>query len=454
MEYQTYPEYNDSCNNWLGKTPSHWETTTIKRKFRIVNGSTPKSSESQYWDGDITWVTPADFSSNVQGYITKTRRKITLEGLKSCGTSLVPIGSIVVTTRAPIGGIAQARGEVCTNQGCKSLVVDTTNLLERFVYYVLVVSEKQLNALGLGTTFMELTKDALGYYPFALPHYEDQQKIANFLDYKTQQIDQLIEKKKALIEMLNEQRIAVITQAVTKGIDKDAKMKPSGVDWLGGVPEHWDVIKLRFLLKQKLTNGLFKKAEAWGNGFRVVNVFDVYVHNDIINESSLDRLECDKFEKEKFSAKFGDFFLVRSSLKLEGIGKSATVINQEEDMVFECHLVRGRPDLQKVHPRYLNLFLNSKSSRSYFVSMANTVTMTTIDQSKFKDLAISLPQYDEQRRIVEFIDKKINQIDAMITAANKVIRHLEDYRTSLITSAVTGKIDVRDFEIPLHKVTL
>ncbi len=448
MEYPAYPEYQDSQYAHSLGLPVKWSEKRLKfiasHNDETLSDKTDPDYEIEYID--ISSVDLVKGITNIESMTFEEApsraRRIVKDGdtivstirtyLKSIATIKDPPDNMIVST-----GFAVIRPKEELDKVYLSYYLQSQGFVDSVVAHSVGVSYPAINASDLVCLPV--------IYPTAI---EEQQKIANFLDYKTQQIDQLIEKKKALIERLNEQRIAVITQAVTKGIDKNAKMKPSGVDWLGDVPEHWEVVKLRFLLKQKLTNGIFKKAEAWGKGFRVVNVFDVYVHNDIINESLLDRLECDEFEKEKFSAKSGDFFLVRSSLKLEGIGKSATVIDQEEDMVFECHLVRGRPDLQIVHPRYLNLYLNSKSARSYFVSMANTVTMTTIDQSKFKDLAISLPQYDEQHRIIEFVDKKIDQIDVMIMAANKVIRHLGEYRTSLITAAVTGKIDVRQFSLP------
>ena len=219
MNYQAYPKYKDSGVDWLGDIPTHWKSVAIKRKFNIINGSTPKSGEPLYWDGNITWVTPADFSNNNNGYIEHPNRKITKEGLNSCGTTLVPANSVVITTRAPIGAVAQARAELCTNQGCKSLVLDAEDIHERFIYYTLAVSSNQLNALGLGTTFMELSKDALGYYQIPLPSKDEQIKIVKFLDYKTQQIDQLIEKKNLLIEKINEQRTSIIYQVIAGKID-------------------------------------------------------------------------------------------------------------------------------------------------------------------------------------------------------------------------------------------
>lgn len=423
MRYPRYKEYRNTGNKLIGDIPSHWEARKIKFLANIQNGRDYKHVESD--DGfDVIGSGGAFVKASEYLYDGES----VLFGRK--GTIDVPLY------------INDKFWTVDTM--FYSVIHEST--VAKFLYYCATVMS--FKYLATQTALPSITQFDLENYFLTYPNRDEQQKIADFLDYKTQQIDQLIEKKKTLIEKLNEQRIAVITQAVTKGLDKAAKMKPSGVDWLGDVPEHWDVVKLRFLVTQNFTNGIFKKAVDWGTGVRVVNVFDTYVHNEIIDELSLDRVECEEEEKEKFSAQHGDFFFVRSSLKLEGVGKSAVILNPEEQMVFECHLVRGRPNLEKLNPRFLNLFLNSKYARDYLVSRANTVTMATIDQSKFKDLIVSMPNFDEQKHIVERVDHKLNHIDSMVGVANKVIEHLNEYRSSLITAAVTGKIDVRDFAIP------
>lgn len=224
--------------------------------------------------------------------------------------------------------------------------------------------------------------------------------------------------------------------------------KDSGVEWLGQIPAHWSSTRLRFLLSEGFANGLFKKKDEWGTGTRIINVFDVYTADDLVDEKSLDRVECSESEAERYSAEYGDFFFVRSSLKLEGIGKSATLLDAEESMVFECHLVRGRPDLEFVSPKFLNYYLNCDLARQDLISKANQVTMTTIDQSKFKDLWISIPDLDEQDAIARFLDYETTQIDELIAEQEALIEKFKEYRTALITNAVTGAIDVRDVEIP------
>jgi len=229
MRYSQYPNYSEETADWIGAIPSHWTRIPLKRKFRLVNGSTA-SSDPEYWDGDIVWITPADFRNTEGGYFSSSVRRITLDGLNSCGTSLVPSNSIVITTRAPIGGVAQGRVAFCSNQGCKSLALDAQDVHERFVFYVLDSSSPQLNALGLGSTFMELSSQNLGVFAFPNPTIAEQEQIAAFLDWKTAQIDTLIARKLELLAKLKEKRLAVITQSVTRGVNAGAQMRDSGVD--------------------------------------------------------------------------------------------------------------------------------------------------------------------------------------------------------------------------------
>ena len=253
VKYQQYAEYKDSGVEWLGEVPSHWDLKPSKFLFNIVNGSTPKSGVEEYWEGDITWVTPSDLSKIESFEISESARSITNKGLDSCGTSLVPSGSMILSCRAPIGSLAITTTEVCTNQGCKSLVaIDEINT--KFIYYFLSVSTEQLNILGRGTTFLELSSDELGNLKIPFPVVNEAEKIANFLDYETAKIDSLIEKQQLLIQLLKEKRQAVISHAVTKGLNPNVPMKDSGVEWLGGVPEHWKVMKFNRCVQ--IRNGL------------------------------------------------------------------------------------------------------------------------------------------------------------------------------------------------------
>jgi type I restriction enzyme S subunit len=218
-------------------------------------------------------------------------------------------------------------------------------------------------------------------------------------------------------------------------------MKDSGIEWLGEIPAHWGVRRLRQLIAEPFKNGIFKKKEHWGRGTAVINVGDLYSGNEI-DPNSLDRLDCSEAEQRKYAASQGDFFFVRSSLKLEGIGKSASLLKDSEPSVFECHIVRGRPMIDLIEPKFLSFLLNSTYARAWFVAAANTVTMATIDQSKVKDLMIGLPPYTEQEQVAESICRDLAAVDGTASRIDLVIEKLREYRSALITNAVTGQIKV------------
>ncbi|WP_373798223.1 restriction endonuclease subunit S, partial [Glaesserella sp.] len=206
-----YEQYKPSGVEWLGEVPEHWGICRLKNTCTIYNGATPSSANPDYWDGEIIWVTPKDI--NNQKFIATSERKITEEGFQNCGTNIVPKGSVILTTRAPIGKVAVAEQELCTNQGCKSLVINE-KIKSHFLYYLLASSNERLNTLGTGTTFMEIGAAALGSIKIALPPIEEQTTIAAYLDERTAYIDRLIAKQQALSEKLSEKRTALITEAV------------------------------------------------------------------------------------------------------------------------------------------------------------------------------------------------------------------------------------------------
>ena len=202
----------DSGVEWIGQVPEHWDVKKLKNIALIFNGATPSSNNQDYWDGNIVWITPKDIN-NIK-FITSSERKITQKGYENCGSYLVSPGTIVITTRAPIGKVAITDVELCTNQGCKSLVLNE-KINNIFLYYYLTVSTEYLNSLGSGTTFMELSGTALGIIKVPFPSIQEQQQIADYLDTQTAKIDQAIALKTAHIEKLKEYKSVLINDVVT-----------------------------------------------------------------------------------------------------------------------------------------------------------------------------------------------------------------------------------------------
>jgi type I restriction enzyme, S subunit len=444
MRYSPYPEYKNSDSQWIGIIPKHWDTIALKRKFRLVNGSTPKSGIIEYWDGDILWITPADFSAAINGRISTSARKITHEGLDSCGTSIVPADSIVITTRAPIGEVVQADKELCTNQGCKTLVLDASDVRERFIFYLIKASNDQLNALGLGSTFMELSKEALGYYKATLPPISEQKQIADFLDYKTAQIDALIAKKKELIEKLKEQRIAVITQAVTKGLDPDAPMRDSGVDWLGQVPEHWKVIPIKFSLLIPITDGPHETPELFDNGIPFISA-------EAVKGDKLDfekkRGYISQEDHHRYSRKYkplrGDVYMVKSGATTGNVARVET----DEEFNIWSPLAAFRPSPETATTDFIFYFMKSKPFFHSVELSWSYGTQQNIGMGVIANLKMACPPVEEQKEITKEITARTQKIDGMINASQSAIDRLTEYRTALITATTTGKIDVRNVKL-------
>lgn len=201
----------DSGIDWIGKIPGNWQIKKIKYLFKVINGSTPDSDYLDYWDGDITWITPADMPDF--GYISKGERSITLKGYKSCGTTLVPFNSIVLSSRAPIGKINITEDTLCTNQGCKCLV--SNNLCNKYYYYFLYSQKEQLIDAGRGTTFIELSTYSLSNFYALLPPIKIQEQIAGYLDKECTKIDKTINDKKEQLETIKEYKKSLIYEYVT-----------------------------------------------------------------------------------------------------------------------------------------------------------------------------------------------------------------------------------------------
>lgn len=209
----------DSGIEWIGKIPKHWKLKEIKRNFMIINGSTPRSDKEDYWGGQITWVTPEDLSSTEQPVISESKRKLTIEGYKSCGTTLVPNGSIILSTRAPIGYVKIASTELCFNQGCKSLVKKYDDVNEYYFYYILDSTTAILNSIGQGSTFLELSNENLGMYITPVPPLTEQIEISEFLNYQLNKINLMVNKQQSMIKLLNDYKSSLISNAVTGKID-------------------------------------------------------------------------------------------------------------------------------------------------------------------------------------------------------------------------------------------
>lgn len=202
----------DSGVEWIGLVPEHWEIQKIKFSFDIFAGATPKTDKKDYWDGDIVWVTPADYKTEDK-YIIEGQRTITKEGYDSCNTQVVPVGSIIFSKRAPIGTVAINKVELCTNQGCLSCVPKGVNSV--YYYYVMSIATEFFDLLGSGATFKEISADSFANVKLPCPNLAEQLEIVEYLDRRCGEIDKQIGAVTKQIELLREYKQALITEVVT-----------------------------------------------------------------------------------------------------------------------------------------------------------------------------------------------------------------------------------------------
>ena len=249
MTSTPYPAYKPSGLPWLGDVPAHWDVRRIGTIAQILNGATPSTSNASYWDGDIVWITPDDLGKLRGRYISDSSRRITDQDYRSCGTSLAPAGSIAISTRAPIGHLGILSSAACVNQGCRLLAPETA-VESTFLYYALSATVPTLDSFGQGSTFTELSKDKLASFTLTLPPSAEQRAIVRYLDYVDRRIRRYVAAKRKLIALLEEEKQAIVNRAVTRGLDPNVRLKPSGVEWLGDVPEHWEIRRAKYLYRE------------------------------------------------------------------------------------------------------------------------------------------------------------------------------------------------------------
>jgi len=439
-----YPAYKDSGVEWIGKIPEHWDKKALKFFSRIVLGKmlAPQDKGGCFLKPylkakNILWEKVGDAEISEMWFSENELLQYRLQE-----------NDLLVSEGGEVGRTAIWQNEIpeCYIQNSVHKVSVNSDGNPRFFLYAFGLYGRigHFDSIVNRVSIAHLTREKLKDVFFFAPASDEQQAIANFLDRKTALIDELIEKKKRQVELLKEQRQAIINQAVTKGLNPNVKMKDSGIEWLGDIPEHWEVKLLKYIGTNGLTNGIFKKKDQYGRGTKLVNVIDLYQGNLLVREEELGRVETDEDEALKYKVIKGDIFFVRSSLKLEGIGVSALVADISEPTVFECHIVRFRPLQNVVNPKFLVNYLNSWYVHQRLITLSQTVTMSTISQDKISSLEIALPALEEQCEVVEYIDMVSSKVEASISRAENQIQLLQEYRTALISEAVTGKIDVRE----------
>ena len=432
-----YPDYKESGVEWIGEIPKHWVAKKL-RYFCSMKSGNGFSHDLQGRTGlEIPFFKVADTNTPENAVeMLYAQNTISLQEVSNFKFILHKPNSIVF----PKVGAALLLNKrnilaqkSCIDNNMMSLYSGLSNY--KFLYYAMLNVDFKRHYRA-GGTVPSINESEVGNIPIAYPTLSEQTQIANFLDRKTGRIDALIRIKERQVELLHEQRASLINQIVTKGLDPNVEMKPSGVEWIGEIPKHWTMTRLKYL-GESIIGLSYKPEDVTDNESGTLVLRASNIQNG--KPSFLDNVYVNAEVDEKLRLKEGDILICSRSGSRDLIGKNMTITKKLEGATFGVFMTVFRTKFF----RFISYFLNSQvfknQSGLFFTSTINQLTLDTLN-----NFVICFPRDEkEQYQIANFLDQKTKQIDALMEAEQRKIELLKEYRQSLISEAVTGKIDVR-----------
>ncbi len=448
QRFRRYPAYEDSGVEWLGKVPAHWSLKRLKNAVaRLESGGTPESGNLAYWTDEedgIPWVAISDMTRSFR--VRVTAKRITEEGRRSKRLRILPAGTLLYSMYASLGRVALLETQGVMNQAILGVVPRESEVLRDYLRWWLEFMQAHVQMLSASNTQDNLSAARVRNMPVVLPiAVEEQLAIAAFLDRETAKIDGLVERKERLIELLQEKRTALITRAVTRGLDPDVPMKDSDVEWLGEIPAHWEVKRLKHVSIVENSGAYGSEPGEGAVDLPVCTTAHLTVDGlFLVDDMPVRGLSVS--EVDRYVGIPGDIFVVKSSGSNTNIisGKLGLVSNATPRIVFGNFLLRIRPSARAVCPKFLAYLLRSELTRERIRRMVATTTYPNIDVPEYVASALALPSVDEQKGIATFLDSETARIDILIAKIRQAIDLLKEFRTALISAAVTGKIDIRE----------
>ena len=432
-----YSSYSKSPLEWMGVIPSHWIYTKNRFGFKKWKNGKNESDETLVLSLTIKGIKIKEdlsFGKSTESYI---------------GHQLVEKGDIVFTPRdfdqTPI------LSDVSKYDGCISnlYIVDKTNerVLNHYInyyWYGLKYSVDYFKNFSYGIRF-SFNRFQFDEIPLLIPPLEEQTQIVSFLDTKTKKIDELIEKTEQKIELLKEKRTSLINHCVTKGLNPNVEMKDSGVEWIGEIPSGWDVKKLKYV-SDIFSSSVDRHIHEDEIQVSICHYPDVYNNEFINDEIELNKGSCSEVEFQRYILKKRLVILTKDSETPDDIGNPCYVEIDFDNVVCGYHLTIIENNDINVNSKFLFRFIQSDKVRCHFETESRGITRFSLGKSKIENLFVNLPSYSEQTQIVEYLDEQTQKIDSTIEKETQRIELLKEYRQSLISEVVTGKVDVRDWK--------
>ena len=446
MKWKRYPEYKDSGIELLGDVPEHWEVAPI-RSFARTGYKTFTDGdwiESPYIrDEGIRLIQTGNIG--IGSYREQGFRYIddkTFHELRC--TEILPGDVLICRLADPVG-----RACLAPDLGTRMITSVDVCILKAaddvdpgFVVYAMSGENylAWMSATCRGGTRDRVSRSMLGSVRVIVPPSNEQKPIAAFLDRETERIDTLITKKERQIELLQEKRTALISHAVTKGLNPDVKMKDSGIDWLGKIPDHWEILSIKRITSVPITDGPHETPKLLDEGIPFISA--EAIKNDKIDFAKMRgfiSLENHANFSRKYKPRRGDIYLIKSGATTGNVA----FVDTDDEFNIWSPLAAIRPDPKKAITPFVFFFMKSKN---FFQSIElgwSYGTQQNIGMNVIENIPIALPPLEEQESIAALLNANIIQIDEIASKVENSIDLLHEYRTALISAAVTGKIDVR-----------
>lgn len=427
---------------WLTSLPEHWEVIRSKRLFATRKERARQDDEQLSATQAYGVIPQKDFESKVGRKVVRINQHLEKR-------AHVEPDDFVISMRSFQGGLERAWARGCIRS---SYVVLNPSPLVHIGYFAhLFKSQNYIRALQATSNFIRDGQD-LNFNNFCLvdlplPPQKEQDRIARFLDWKTSQINKFIRNKRRLIELLKEQKQNVINQAVTRGLDPKVKFKPSGVEWIGDIPEHWDARRLRTLAAVR-ASGVDKNTNEDEVPVMLCNYVDVYKNDRITAAIDFMKATATPEEIRAFELKAGDVIITKDSESWDDIAIPTFVPETIPGVVCAYHLALIRPFSGEIEGEFLFRAFSSDPVADQFRIAATGVTRFGLAQGAIKGAFFPLPPLEEQRAIIAHINEKCAEISQAISRAEREIELMREYRTRLISDVVTGQVDVRGIEVP------
>ncbi|EMD8966632.1 restriction endonuclease subunit S [Campylobacter upsaliensis] len=425
--------YKPSGIKWLGEIPHHWEVRRLKYLVkRIIGGGTPDTSNLQYWANDenegYLWVSIEDITN--ADFITDTKRYINQSGLANSSAKLLPPFSILYSIYASLGKIAYSNKTLATNQAILGIQPNEL-LFYKFLFYYLQNTTNHIISFSNTTTQNNISLFIVANHKIPLPPLQEQKEIAEFLDKKCEKIQNYINKKQKLITLLQEKKQALINEAVTKGLNPNIESKNSGIAYLGLIPHHWEVKKLKHICKINP-----QANETLPNNFVYIDLESV-IKGQLLKEQVINKEQAPSRAQRILQKQDILFQLVRP------YQRNNYIFNKNGDYVASTGYAQIRTK-ECVNFVYYALLENSFVERVILKSTGSNYPAIT--SNDFADLKIPLPPLQEQKQIANFLDEKCEKINSVIEKTKKQIELIKEYKNTFINEAVCGRVACsRDF---------